>query len=591
MKKERNNNENVSFADLDISPKILKAIEDIGFETPTEIQSKAIPLIKKGIDVIGRSQTGTGKTVAFAVPALEMIKTDEEKSTVQAIIMLPTRELALQCGEEIRKLSKYKNGIRPVEVYGGAAMDRQITQLKRANIVVGTPGRIMDHLRRRTLKLNHVKIAILDEADEMLSMGFKEDMETILRETPESRQTVLFSATMPQSIMEITKEFQHSPKIIEINNKQVTLDNIKQSFVDVPMGRKMDALKLLLYYYEPKLSIVFCNTKKMAEELSEELIKSGFNADALHGDLKQSQRNTVMDKFRCGSTSILVATDVAARGIDVNNVEYVFNYDIPQHTEYYVHRIGRTGRIGKEGNSVTICSGMRQVLTLKNIIHETKSSVKQIDVPTADDIKRRINEKNIRTVIDTIDEKTADIYSEMINSLLAKGNSLFDIAAAALQLSFEQKEVKIKDIKSERKQTGKYANSDFSKIVLNIGRASHVAPNHIVASITERSILHGSDIGKIEIYDNSSIVSIPSTAVHEVLEQLYGAKVCGKPIRATLYEEDTNSSYKRNSKNKIDKHIGNRSKKCKNTKDSQRKSNAHVSSVNFSSKRGMKRHK
>lgn len=524
------------FRGLMLDSRIMRALDDMEFESPTEIQAQAIPLIREGCDIVGRSQTGTGKTMAFAIPAIEKINTAESKPTVQALIMCPTRELALQCSEEIKKLTKYINGIRPVEVYGGAPMDRQITRLKRANIVIGTPGRIMDHMRRKTLKLDNVKLVVLDEADEMLSMGFKEDMETILRETPDSRQTVLFSATMPPSILAITGEFQKDPKMVEVSRKQVTLDNIVQQYVDVPMGRKADALKLLLYYYEPSLAMVFCNTKKMADELTESLRKSGINADALHGDLKQSQRNTVMDRFRTGSTNVLVATDVAARGIDVNDVEFVFNYDIPQNNEYYVHRIGRTGRVGKDGTSITICSGRKQVLELTNIVRELKCSISEIPVPTGDEIRKAMNEKNAENVVSVLESGKGMVYADMVNHLLQKGYSLFDIAAAALQMNFSEKEIKIDDIRQERRQYGKKGNIDFSKIVIDIGRSSHAAPNHIVASITERSLLHGSDIGKIEIFDDYSVVSIPTEAMEDVIDRMYGAKVCGKPVKTRPFE-------------------------------------------------------
>ena len=313
------------------------------------------------------------------------------------------------------------------------------------------------------------------------------------------------------------------------------------------MGRKSDALKLLLHYYKPSLAMVFCNTKKMVDELSEDLIKSGFNAEALHGDLKQSQRSTVMDKFRYGSTAILVATDVAARGIDVNDVEIVFNYDIPQNNEYYVHRIGRTGRIGKKGTSITICSGRRQVITMKEIAHALKSTVNQIDVPTNADINSRLNETNIQTVQEVLNGDISQQYKDMVNALLEKGYSLFDIACAGLQIHFSQTETNISDIVTERKQ---YKNSDnkFSKIILDIGRASRVAPNHLVASITERSMLHGSDIGKIEIYDDYSIVAVPSATADEVIDMMYGAKVCGKPVKTRLFEEKLNRSERRSKK-------------------------------------------
>ncbi len=537
--------EDNTFEELQLSAQIKRAIDDMGFISPTPIQSRAIPMIREGKDIIGRSQTGTGKTMAFAIPAIEMIQALKDKSHVSAIIMLPTRELAIQCCAEIRKLTRYCESIRPVEVYGGAPMDRQITRLKRANIVIGTPGRIMDHMRRKTLRLDHVRLAVLDEADEMLSMGFKEDMETILRETPQDRQTVLFSATMPPAIMSITEEFQKNPVVIETDNKKLTLDNIRQTYVNVPMGRKTDALKLLLYYFDPNRSIVFCNTKKMAEEIAVALSRDGLQAEALHGDLKQSQRNTVMEKFRCGATPILVATDVAARGIDVNDVEFVFNYDIPQNNEYYVHRIGRTGRIGKEGNSITICSGRRQVFELLEIIKRLKASIEQIDIPTGDDINYHISEKNINYVEDALGGTIHERYKNMVNLLLSEGYSLYDIAAAALQMHFAEKEIKVTDIQTDKKQYGKNGITDFSKIMLNIGRASHVAPNHIVASITERSLLHGKDIGKIEIYDDCSIVSIPSASVEDVLDVMHGAKVCGRPVRTTLYENPRRPSKSR----------------------------------------------
>ncbi len=570
-----------SFDELCLSDEIKKAIDAMGFETPTAIQAKAIPMVRLGIDVIGRSQTGTGKTMAFAIPAIEMIRNIEDKSKALVLIMLPTRELAMQCCGEIRKLTKYCEGIRPVEIYGGAPMDKQIARLKRANIIVGTPGRIMDHIRRRTLKLDNIKLAVLDEADEMLSMGFKEDMETILRETPENRQTVLFSATMPPSVMSITQEFQKNPVVIETDSRKLTLDNIKQLYVDVPMGRKTDALKLLLYYYSPTLCIIFCNTKKMAEELAVELNKEGFDADALHGDLKQSQRTAIMDRFRNGSVSILVATDVAARGIDVNDVEYVFNYDIPQNNEYYVHRIGRTGRVGKEGTSVTLCSGRRQVYSLMDIVRNTKSKITEIPVPSGEDINNRIAEKNISDISSVLDEPIHDRYRDMVNSLLSQGYSLFDVAAAALQKCFSGKEIKVRDIETDRKRKSRGGITDFSKIMLNIGRASRIAPNHIVGCITEKSLLSGGDIGKIEIYDDYSIVAVPTDSVDEVLDRMYGAKVCGKPIKAVLYEE---MSRQRGHRGNRQDNYNNKKRSIRGKNDSKRKN------AEKSYKRASKRH-
>lgn len=576
----------VTFDELKLDPLIKKAVDAMGFENPTEIQAQAIPYVRMGRDIIGRSQTGTGKTMAFAIPAAEKIDTNEEKPTVQVLIMLPTRELALQCSDEIKRLTKFAGGIRPVEIYGGAPMDKQITKLKRANIVIGTPGRIMDHIRRKTLKLNHIKLVVLDEADEMLSMGFKEDMETILRETPDSRQTVLFSATMPPSIMSITEEFQHDPYTIQVNSNQVTLDNIVQNYVNVPMGRKTDALKLLMYYLSPSLSIIFCNTKKTVDNVTEELNKSGFNAEALHGDLKQSQRTAVMDRFRSGTTPVLVATDVAARGIDVNDVEYVFNYDVPQSNEYYVHRIGRTGRIGKAGNTVTICSGRRQVLAVTEIARAVKSKITEIPVPTSHDIREKLNEKNIESIEEAIKNNDNSRCADMVNILLSKGYSLFDIAASALSLNFKQNEIKIDDIKREQKSSGKNGNADFSKIILNIGRSSHAAPNHIVASITEHGILKGSDIGKIEIYDNTTIVSVPSESAAEVIDSMYGAKVCGKPVKTQLLEAERQSGFFGGTQNRKNRGSRNSSKQYNNRREYGNKK-THTSRKH---KRGSKRH-
>ena len=304
----------LKFSELNLIPEMQRAIDELGFDCATDIQAEAIPLIREGRDVIGKSQTGTGKTLAFAIPAIEKIDRSEAETTVQTLILCPTRELAQQGCEEIKKLTRFMTGVWVADVYGGAPMDRQIARLKRCNLVIGTPGRVMDHMRRGTLSLEHVGMVVLDEADEMLSMGFREDIETILKDVPEQRQTVLFSATMPAPILELTEEYLSEPHIIEINREQVTLDNIRQLYVDVPMGRKLDALNLILRAYEPKLCMIFCNTKLMVEEVTQYLSRNGFAAEALHGDLNQSQRTRVMDAFKSARIPLLVATDVAARG-------------------------------------------------------------------------------------------------------------------------------------------------------------------------------------------------------------------------------------------------------------------------------------
>lgn len=539
----------LSFSNLKLSEEISRALESMGFEQATEIQFRAIPIINAGNDIIGKSQTGTGKTVAFGIPAIEAIDTTD-KGVVQVLILCPTRELAVQACEEIKKLSKFKSGIKAVDVYGGAPMDRQIAKLKTANIVIGTPGRVMDHMRRRTLKLNNLKMIVLDEADEMLSMGFREDIETILQETPEERQTILFSATIPSEIMALTRKYQKNPQMIEVNKKQVTVENIEQCYYDVPMGRKMDALNLLLKYHNPKLSMIFCNTKKMVDDVTDYLQRHGFSAVGLHGDMKQLQRTKVMEAFKSGRNSILVATDVAARGIDVNNIDYVINYDIPQNTEYYVHRIGRTGRAGKSGKAITICSGRRQVEVLMRISRLVKAHISYENMPTIDDIKSRKQDQDVLDIEQAIKSTTNLEYSEMVDALINRGYDPYIIAAVALKMHFGSREYNIEEVKSLGHAKGSYGkNSDqrYKKIIINIGRAKRVAPNHIVGAITEKTDLCGKDIGKIEIYDNKTIVSVPSHKFDDTIRQMEDCKICGTPTITTVYtEKDIYSSNKTN---------------------------------------------
>ena len=345
------------FEELNLSTPLLEAVAQLDFTEMTEIQEKAIPLLLEGRDVIGKSNTGTGKTAAFSIPILEQMGQlpQEERRSVCALILCPTRELAMQACDEIRKFARFQKQVKPVAVYGGASMERQIYQLKNgANLVVGTPGRVLDHLRRRTLKLDNLKTIVLDEADEMLNMGFREDIESVLAQIPEERQTVLFSATMPPAILAITKQYQKEPVLVQIQSAHRTVDAIAQFSVSVPMGRKTDALQLLLLSKQPKSAMIFCNTKKMVDELTEALCLRGFSAAGLHGDMKQLQRTQVMNGFKSGRSTILIATDVAARGIDVKGVDAVFNYDLPQDHEYYIHRIGRTGRAGKTGAAYNI---------------------------------------------------------------------------------------------------------------------------------------------------------------------------------------------------------------------------------------------
>ncbi len=438
----------ISFEQMELTPKIKRAVDEMGFVSATGIQSQIIPLIRQGIDVIGQSQTGTGKTLAFAIPAIELIDNHADKPVLQVLVLCPTRELAQQACTEIEKLTKFKSGINTAEVYGGASMEKQIFRLKTANIVIGTPGRIMDHMRRGTIKLNNIKMVVLDEADEMLSMGFREDIETILADTPDERQTILFSATMPAGILQLTKQYQKSPKLVAINKTQVTAAKIEQLYVDCPVGKKQAVLNLLLHYYQPQRSLVFCNTKKMADEITAFLLEKGFEAEALHGDLPQAQRTKVMNNFKQGKIAILVATDVAARGIDVNNINYVINYDIPQQAEYYVHRIGRTGRAGKDGKALTLVCGRRQMALFSDIVRLSKSSVTNISIPSITQISAANMAHRAALLDNMITEDNASMYSEIINTLKRQGHNMEEIAAAALKLAFGNSELQLEEVKA-----------------------------------------------------------------------------------------------------------------------------------------------
>jgi len=528
------------FSELNLIPEMMRAIEELGFENATDIQAEAIPMIREGRDIIGKSQTGTGKTLAFAIPAIEKIDRDEAETTVQVLILCPTRELAMQGCDEIRKLTRFMTNIWTADIYGGAPMDRQIYRLKKCNLVIGTPGRVMDHMRRGTLSLANVRMVILDEADEMLSMGFREDIETILKDVPEERQTVLFSATMPAPILELTETYLTEPHIIEINREQVTLDNITQQYVEVPMGRKLDALNLIMRAYDPQLCMIFCNTKLMVEEVTQYLARNGFSVEALHGDLNQSQRTRVMEAFKSARVPVLVATDVAARGIDVNNIDYVINYDVPGHDEYYVHRIGRTGRAGKQGCAITICSGRRQYFAIRDLARMAKTEISAIPIPSVKDIREKQDAKNREHLMETITEGVAENYTEMVSSLLDSGCDLQMIAAAAMQLAFQKDELNLQDIVVERKtaQNG----GMYRKLIINIGRRQKVAPNHIVSAIAERANIPGREIGKIEIYDERTIVGVPADRADEIAYSMRGLKINGCPTKTQLSREKAQAS-------------------------------------------------
>ena len=366
------------FNELNLSEGILKALGLKGFTVPTEIQNKCIPLIVEGKDIVGRSKTGSGKTFAYGLPAIDKI--DTALDGVQVVVICPTRELALQVTDEIRKITEFKEGCAVVPVYGGSDMKRQILALKRAKIVVATPGRLMDHIDRRTIKLDKIKLVVLDEADEMLNMGFRDDIEKILKFVPKIRQTVMFSATMPPAIKTITKEYMINPEYIEIGELNSTVELIDQSYVRVSRGGKKRALLEMFKKLSPKQVIVFCNTKRMVDEINDLLNNEGFNSLALHGDMMQSERKKVMTAIKLHKVSTLVATDVAARGIDIDDIDYIFNFDLPNDVEYYIHRIGRTGRAGKSGKAITLINTKEQLIDLNQYKNSTKANIVEDDL-------------------------------------------------------------------------------------------------------------------------------------------------------------------------------------------------------------------
>jgi len=413
----------------------------MGFEETTTIQAQSIPYMLEGRDVIGQAPTGTGKTAAFGITVLERI--DPKRKELQAVILCPTRELAIQVAGEIKKISKYKKGIEILPIYGGQPIDRQIKALKKdVQIITGTPGRVMDHLNRRTLKMEGVKIIILDEADEMLDMGFREDIETIIKKIPKQRQTIFFSATMPKAILDLTKKYQNNPQFIKLVHKEMTVPNVEQFYIEVKQQAKPEALARLIDYYNLKLSLVFCNTKKRVDELVENLKMRGYLAEGLHGDMQQKQRDIVMSRFRRRDIDVLVATDVAARGIDVGDLEAVFNYDIPTDDEYYVHRIGRTARAGKAGLAFTFVIG-KEVYRIRQIQQFTKTKIIAKRIPSVSDVEEIRTNIILETVKDTVDAGNLGEYSNLVEKLIQEEYTSLEVAAALLKIMIdkESKEV------------------------------------------------------------------------------------------------------------------------------------------------------
>lgn len=524
--------ENLRFEELNLSSEVQRALKGMGFEEATPIQSQSIPLIFEGKDIIGQARTGTGKTCAFGIPAIEML--DASESGIQVLALCPTRELAVQMSEELKNVAKHKKNIRVLPIYGGQSIDRQIMALKkRPQIIVGTPGRVMDHMRRRTLKFDHLRMIILDEADEMLNMGFREDIDTILQDIPEERQTLLFSATMPGEILELAKLYQKDAAMVKAVHKELTVPNIEQYYLEVRESSKTELLCRLIDAGNIGLSIVFCNTKKRVDELTEALQTRGYSAEALHGDMKQMERDRVMNKFRKGMIDLLVATDVAARGIDVNDIDAVFNYDIPSDEEYYVHRIGRTGRAGKNGISYSFVFG-RDIYKLKDIERYTKSKIMPMKPPTISDVEEVRLTAAASKVMRTLGQESLwTRYRSVIENILEDSEELtsIDVAAALFHMAFEELDARnyqFSDLDDERTA---YQRDRMIRLFMNVGANDRIQPKNIVQSIASKSGLSGKLIGAIDIHKNFTIVEVPTELADDVLNSMSDFTFRGRRIQ------------------------------------------------------------
>ena len=546
------------FNELNLSREVLQAIEEMGFVNPSEVQEGTIPEILDGHDLLAQAQTGTGKTASFGIPMIEKIQ-DNNYETLQGLVLVPTRELARQVSEELKKLSKHKTFIRVLAIYGGADMGKQLRELKRgASIVVGTPGRIMDHMKRKTLDLSHLKFLVLDEADEMFDMGFRDDMKTIIEKTNDDRQTLFFSATFDNEIKEFSKLYQTNPKKVIIEKKELTAEKIKQYYLELNRNMKTEILNRLILIHKPKKSIIFCNTKRMVENLEDEIAQKGYKVDSLHGDMRQSSRDNVMKKFRKGTIDVLIATDVAARGLDVSDIDIVFNYDLPQQAEYYVHRIGRTARAGKKGLSFTFVTS-RDYPKFREIEKYANIKMERIDLPTKGDLERESMEnlfdkvsKNILKAEDNVE------YSEVLNKLLAQGHSLYDISASLLKMVNESsKSRKITELdkvdfgkKFEMNRTNRADKSNRKtkttkemkkikgpKIFINKGKRDGIDSREIIRLIEKHTNVSPGEIGRINIMPNFTFVEIPKNMIKDAIKDLDGKNIKGKTLKAEYSEK------------------------------------------------------
>ena len=520
-----------TFSDLGLTPQLLAALTEVGYEAPTPIQARTIPALLAGKDVIGQAQTGTGKTAAFALPILQTI--DLERAQVQALVLTPTRELAIQVAEAIHTYGKGLGPLRVLPVYGGQGMQNQIKRLRAGvHVVVGTPGRIMDHLRRETLELDAIRMVVLDEGDEMLRMGFIDDVETILREMPDQRQMALFSATMPPAIRKIAERHLRDPETIAIETQTVTVAAVDQRYLNVTERQKLDALTRVLEVEAPEAALVFVRTKNSAAQLTERLQARGYAAEAMHGDMSQQSRELVIRRLREGQIEIVIATDVAARGLDVERISHVINHDVPFDAESYVHRIGRTGRAGRGGTAILFVTP-RETRLLKAIERFTGHRITAMRMPSAADVAARRVQSFKRRLLESSAEEGLEPYLALVEELAEEaGVDMAEIAAAAARLAAAGKPITV-DAMPEAPPAPS-ADGPMVRLFVDAGRDAGIRPGDIVGAIAGESDIPGHVIGAIDIHTKFTFVEIPAEYVNRVLERMKNVQIRQRPIVVKL---------------------------------------------------------
>jgi ATP-dependent RNA helicase DeaD len=563
------------FSELGLPDDLLAAIEILGYERPSPIQAKAIPPALEGKDILGLSATGSGKTAAFALPALSLIDVTEKYP--QVLILCPTRELAVQVCEEVHRLGTKKQGLQATPVYGGAPIDRQLRALRNgAQLVVGTPGRLLDHLRRGSFDASRIKMAILDEADRMLDMGFKEEMDEVLAALPKERQIMFFSATMNRGVSNFIKKFGNSPEIIEIEQKARTVSTVEQAYYEVRQRSKVEVLSRILDMNPPRLGIIFCNTKRSVDECTEDLVNRGYAADRLHGDITQQMRERVLKRFRDGAVELLVATDVAARGLDIDEIDIVFNYDLPTDPEDYVHRIGRTGRAGRSGRAVSFVFG-REIYRLQGVERYTRQVIKREKIPSVEQVEGRRADIIFESLKERLETGGFDIYQENIDRLLEQGHTPTDIAGALITMLRESSGREGEAIQEDREPDGgrrdfnkdrqrpdrgdrgdrrarDYGNNDrggdrteryqrggvrdagaieggMSRLFISLGKGAGIMPKDIVGMMYREAGLPDGSLGRITLFPKHCLVDVPEGLADQAIQKTRNAKLRGKTFR------------------------------------------------------------